>query len=186
LEVAPRWASRASSRIHPAPGRRCSPRLPTILSSPAPTRRLWRPHPFRRQRSRPRHGLARRRPFRAASHVDAAPSGGSDRLRPGEVRRGRGVLFLDGWASSRTRSMRCASRSRSTWSASRARRCRSCSLPTSSSSRARTRVRAVAVGRAANAPRRSAPGTAAGCRRRCSTASTCASKCTRPSRATGP
>src|SRR5215211_7006778 len=74
-------------------------RLPTILSPLDPDEALEVTRFHSAAGHAPRHGLARRRPFRAPHHTASTAAlvgGGSNRLRPGEVTLAhRGVLFLD-------------------------------------------------------------------------------------------
>jgi magnesium chelatase family protein len=74
-------------------------RLPTILSPLEADEALEVTRIHSAAGHTPRHGLARRRPFRAPHHTASTAAlvgGGSNRLRPGEVTLAhRGVLFLD-------------------------------------------------------------------------------------------
>ena len=74
-------------------------RLPTILSPLEADEALEVTRIHSAAGHAPRHGLARRRPFRAPHHTASTAAlvgGGSNRLRPGEVTLAhRGVLFLD-------------------------------------------------------------------------------------------
>jgi magnesium chelatase family protein len=74
-------------------------RLPTILSPLEADEALEVTRIHSAAGHAPRHGLARRRPFRAPHHTASTAAlvgGGSTRLRPGEVTLAhRGVLFLD-------------------------------------------------------------------------------------------
>src|SRR5207237_6478940 len=74
-------------------------RLPTILSPLEADEALEVTRIHSAAGHAPRHGLARRRPFRAPHHTASTAAlvgGGSRRLRPGEVTLAhRGVLFLD-------------------------------------------------------------------------------------------
>jgi magnesium chelatase family protein len=74
-------------------------RLPTILSPLDADEALEVTRIHSAAGHAPRHGLARRRPFRAPHHTASTAAlvgGGSNRLRPGEVTLAhRGVLFLD-------------------------------------------------------------------------------------------
>jgi magnesium chelatase family protein len=74
-------------------------RLPTILSPLEADEALEVTRIHSAAGHAPRHGLARRRPFRQPHHTASTAAlvgGGSNRLRPGEVTLAhRGVLFLD-------------------------------------------------------------------------------------------
>ena len=136
-------ASTPPPATHRGHGLRPRPTVPR----PAPHRVDRR---ARRRRQRPRRDRARSRSRTAACSSSTSSA-----------------------SSRRTRSRRCANRSRSGSCASAARRAHaSSSRPTSCSSPARTRARAGRADRDCRAPTSSGPATGAGCRRRCSTAST--------------